>query len=218
MADENTPSKADLDKLQAQVADLATKLEAAEGKNAGLLDDLKKAQRELRAAKDITPEAHQAEIDRADKAEAELSKLRADLKTAQTAADKATKALETEQGAARAYAIDAEINGAIADGNIVPALVPAFKAWASQGAAAELVDGKYSVKIGDKAARDHIKALLDSDDGKHFRAAPNNGGGGATGGGGQGGGKTITRQQYDADPVAGMKAVKEGATVVDAAA
>ncbi|MBP6435756.1 MAG: hypothetical protein KA292_13950, partial [Sphingorhabdus sp.] len=145
MADENT----ELDK---KVADLAAKLEAAEAKNAGLLDDLKKAQREARAKAEIKPEDLTAAEERADKAEAKARELEASVKSLTKERDTAAKALETEQSAARTYALDAEISGAIAAGQVVPALVPGLTALLRQQAKADLVDGKYAVQIGDKPA------------------------------------------------------------------
>lgn len=221
MSNPKTLTQADIDAAVAKVtASFQEKLDAAEGKNAGLLDDLKKAQREARAAKDITPEALQAEVDRADKAEAKVAELTTANKTLTTERDKAVKGLETEQAAARSYALEAEITGAIATGNVVPALVPAFKALVSQGAKAEVVDGKYAVTIGDKPAAEHIKALLASDDGKHFVAATVNGGGGAGGASGSGqAGKTMERGAFDALDQAGRAAaVKDGVKIVDQAA
>lgn len=221
MSDEKTFTKADVDAaVAAATAKLDDKVEELSNKYSGAIDDLKKAQREARAAKDITPESHQAEVERADKAEAALAEANKALKAANTEREKAAKALEAEQGAARSFALEAELASAIAEGNVVPALVPAFKAMVQQQAKAELVDGKYTVQIGDKPARDYIKTLLESDDGKHFRAASLNGGGGAPGSGGaQSASKTVTRAEFDgmSHPDRASFA-KEGGKVVDQAA
>lgn len=187
MADEKTFTQADIDAAVAKanekhdedVAGLKTKVET-------LISDNKR----LKRGAEISPEDLQAAEDRADKAEAKAADLGKQVTALTKERDTAAKALETEQGAARSYALDAEINAAIAGGNVVPALVPAFTAMVRQNAKADLVDGKYSVTIGDKPASEHIKAFLESEDGKHFRAAPANGGGGAPGGaGGAPGGK-----------------------------
>jgi hypothetical protein len=208
-------TQADLDKAVRAAVDAAE--EGLRSKNTELMDELKKPQRELRASKDITPDAHQAEIDRADKAEAALAEATKLAKAATADRDKALKSLESEQGAARSYALEAEIAGAIASGNVVPELVPAFKAMVQQQAKADLVDGKYSVTIGDKAAKDYIIGFLDSDQGKAFRAAPLNGGGGAPGGGGKSNAKSMTREAYDAaivsDPAGTNKFLREGGTI-----
>ncbi|HKX78731.1 MAG TPA: hypothetical protein VJM34_09450 [Novosphingobium sp.] len=213
-------TQADIDAAVAKaVGPLNDKLEAADAKNAGLLDDLKKAQREARAAKDITPEAHQAEVERADRAEARVKELESSAKTMTKERDSAVKALEAEQGAARTYALDAEINGAIAAGNVVPALVPALTALLKQSAKADLVEGKYAVTIGDKPAVDHIKGFLESDDGKAYRSAAANGGGGAPGGSAKSGGKSMTRTAFQRlDPAARSEFAKEGGQLVDDAA
>lgn len=225
MTTEAKPAQADMEAAIAKaVGPLQAKIEELESKNSGLLDDLKKAQRELRAAKDITPEAHQAEVERADKVEAKLAELTAAHKALTAERDKAVKALEAEQSAARAYAIEAEVSKAIAEGNVVPALVPAFRALVAQGARAELADGRYSVLAADgKPIGETIKAILASEEGKHFVAAPANGGGGAPGSRGpaQGGVKTMTREQFQelrtADPAGAAKFFAEGGVIADAA-
>lgn len=183
MADEKTFTQAELDAaIEKAVGPMRAKIDEA-------MDEAKEAKRKLRAASEIKPEDLSAAEERADRAESKVTELTKQVSTLTKDHENAVKALEAEQGAARNFALEAEINAAIAAGNIVPALVPAFTAFVKQGAKADLVDGKYAVMIGDKPAAEHIKALLDSDDGKHFKAAPVNGGGGAQGGGGQGGGK-----------------------------
>lgn len=217
MADEAKFTQADID------AAVAKANEKHDDDVAGLkkkVDDLIAANKQLKRGTEIKPEDLAAAEERADKAEAKVAELEKSVKAMTTERDKAVKSLETEQTAARTYALDAEINAAIAAGNVVPALVPALTAMVRQGAKADLVDGKYAVTIGDKAASEHIKALLDSEDGKHFRAAPNNSGGGAGGGSGAAGaGKTITRSEYDAkSPADQLAFAKDGGKVVDQAA
>jgi len=216
MADEKTFTQADIDaaiakaneKHDEDVAGLKSKVET-------LIADNKK----LKRGAEIKPEDLQAAEDRADKAEAALAEANKQVKTLTADRDKVAKALETEQAAARTYALEAEIAGAIAEGNVVPALVPAFKAMVMQQAKADVVDGKYAVTIGDKAAREHIKGFLESDDGKHFKAASNNNGGGAPGGGGGEKGKTVTRPEFDGmSQVERSAFAKEGGKVVDVAA
>jgi len=205
---------------EAALAKLQESIDRLEAKNAELVGDLRKA----RKSSEIRPEDLAAAEERADKAEAALAEATKQVKALATERDKAVKALETESGAARAYALEAEINGAIASGNVLPALVPALKAMVAQQAKAEHVDGKYAVLIGYKPASEYIKGFLDSDDGKAFRAAPLNGGGGAPGGSGAGfNGKTILRSEYDALPMSeratvGLAAAKGEVQIVDAAA
>lgn len=191
------------------------------------VEDLIADNKKLKRGAEIKPEDLQAAEDRAEKAEAKASDLEKQVKTLTGERDKAVKALETEQGAARSYALEAELASAIAEGNVVPALVPAFKAMVAQQAKADLVDGAYKVTIGDKPAKEHIKAFLESDDGKAFRTAAINSGGGASGGGNGGGsGKAITKAEYestihsgDVKAIGAMnQAIREGAKVVDQAA
>ena len=219
MADEKTFTQADIDKIK---ADADARIDAMDKKVAEALDEAKKAKAEARKLKEIDP----AEVERLEgeieTLRAENAKLAKEAKDAAKQAETATKALETEQGAARNYALEAELAGAIAEGNVVPSLVPGFKAMMVGQAKADLVDGKYAVTIGDKSAREHIKAFLDSDDGKAWRAAAHNSGTGAPGGKGGESGKTMTRAEYDqktiSDPKGMRDFIKDGGTVVDQAA
>jgi hypothetical protein len=196
MADE-TFTKADLDKAIKDAVEEATK--GLKQNLSDALDEAKDAKRKLRAASEIKPEDLTAAEDRADKAEAALKEAQKAVKDATTAKEKAEKALETEQGAARAFALEAEIASAIASGNVVPALVPAFKAMVTQQAKADMVDGKYSVSIGDKPAKEYIDGFLNSDDGKAFKAAANNSGCGGPGSRNiNGSGKSVTQEALDA--------------------
>lgn len=194
MADEKTYTKAELD------AAIAEAKEAQDAKNREILAELKEVKQKLRASQEIKPEDFTALENERDQLAAKLAQAEKAAKDAAKQAENAAKALEAEQGAARTYALEAEINAAIASGNIVPALVPAFTAMVKQQAKADLIDGKYAVQIGDKPAREYISSYLETDEGKAFRAAAANGGGGATGGAGGGSSKTITRDQFDAMP------------------
>lgn len=215
MAEDKTFTKAELDAaIEAAVSKVQESVDRLEAKNTELVGDLRKA----RKAGEIKPEDLTAAEERADRAEAALTEANKQVKTLTTERDKAVKSLETEQGAARTYALDAEINAAIAAGNIVPALVPAFTAMVRQNAKADLVDGKYNVLIGDKPARDYITNFLGTEEGKAFKAAPVNGGGGAQGSAStNGGGKQLTRGEFDAlDQGSRATFAKEGGKVVDA--
>lgn len=214
-------TQADLDAAIAKVkAEYEARIDAIDAKKNEAIDEAKKAKQALRASQEIKPEDLTAAEERADKAEAALKERDTAIKALTKERDTAVKALESESGAARAYALEAEITDAIAKGNVVPALVPALKAMVQQQAKAELVDGKYSVSIGEKPARDYINSFLDSDDGKAFRLAANNSGTGAPGGSGNGGGaKTVTRSQFDAmDHGQRASFAKDGGKVIDQAA
>lgn len=210
---DKTLTQADID------AAVAAAVSALEGKRDELLGEVRDLKSKLRATSEIKPEDLSAMEARAEKAEADLAAANKQIKTLTTERDTAVKALETETGVARGYALDAELSAAIAEGNVLPALVPALKAMLSAQAKADIVDGKYAVQIGDKPARDHIKAFLDTDEGKAFRAAPINGGGGAPGGAGAQGGKTMARGEFQAmKPAAQADYIKDGGKVVDVAA
>ena len=198
--------------LDAAIAEANSGLEA---KTRQLLAELKEA----RKSATNTPEQLAAVEAERDELRTKLTATEKAAKDATKRAEDAAKALESEQGAARSYALDAEINAAIAAGNIVPSLVPAFTALVKQQAKAELVDGKYAVQIGDKPAREYISAYLDTDDGKAFKAAPVNSGGGAQGGSGGGGGKTITSDAFNAmSPKDRSAFMSGGGSIVDQAA
>ena len=215
---EATFTKADVD------AAIAAAKEAQDEKNRELLAEVKDLKNKLRATQEIKPEDLTAAEARAEKAEAALKEAQKQIGTLTKERENLAKTLEAESGAARSYALEAEISDAIAKGNVVPALVPAFKAMIQQQAKAELVDGKYAVTIGDKAAREYISAYLDSDEGKAFKVANANHGGGATGGKGNGAGaKQITRAEYNALSIAeqatiGMAAAKGEMQIIEQAA
>lgn len=215
---EATFTKADVD------AAIAAAKEAQDEKNRELLAEVKDLKNKLRATQEIKPEDLTAAEARAEKAEAALKEAQKQIGTLTKERENLAKTLEAESGAARSYALEAEISDAIAKGNVVPALVPAFKAMIQQQAKAELVDGKYAVTIGDKAAREYISAYLDSDEGKAFKVANANHGGGAMGGKGNGtGAKQITRAEYNALSIAeqatiGMAAAKGEMQIIEQAA
>lgn len=218
MSEEKTFTKADVDAAISKALSDAG-VDGLKAKNDELLGEVKALKTKLRSATEISPEDVAALESENDRLKAELGKAQKEAKDATKAAETATKALEAEQGAARSYALDAELAGAIAEGNVIASLVPGFKAMMASQAKADLVEGKYSVTIGDKPAREHIKAFLDSEDGKAWRAAQANGGGGAPGSGGGGGDvKTMTRSQYNqqivSDPKGTSEFIKGGGKIV----
>lgn len=199
-------------------AAVAAAVEAMENKNKELLGEVKDLKAKVRSASEIKPEDLSAMEARAEKAEADLAAANKQIKTLTTERDTAVKNLEAETGVARGYALEAELSAAIAEGNVLPALVPALKAMLSAQAKADIVDGKYAVQIGDKPARDHIKAFLDTDEGKAFRAAPLNGGGGAPGGAGAQGGKTVAQSEFNTMNAKDRAAfMADGGQIADAA-
>lgn len=191
-------------------------------KNEELIASEKKLKADLRKVQDIKPEDLAA-------VEAENEKLRADLaaatkqaKDATTAAEKATKALETEQGFTQRLLIQdglktALLANGVKDEDFIDSLTAKFASGASIKAEGDV----RTAMFGDKALADHIKEWAGSDAGKKFVAAPNNGGGGAPGGKGTGGegGKTMTRTAFnELAPAEQMSFSKDGGKLVDQAA
>lgn len=163
-------------------------------KNTELIADLKEA----RKGKQIDP----AELEKLEAKVEELSgKLTAADKTAKdatTAADKATKALASEQGVT--HRLIAE-NGLVAEltkaGVTDPAYLDAVKAL-HLGQVKVVAEGEERKALyGDKPLADAIKEWAGSDIGKRFVTAPNNSGGGAPGGKGSGeSGKKISETVF----------------------
>lgn len=184
-------------------------------KNRELLAELKEA----RKSATITPEQlAKVESDR-DKAVSDLAAANKTAKDATAAADKAAKALETEQGFTHRLVAEHGLMQALsANGVTDPAYLEAAKAM-HIGAVKVVADGETrKAMFGDKELSDAIKEWATGEVGKKFVAAPNNGGGGASGGGGSGAGKTIPASDFNALSPKG-RAVKmaEGFSVADAA-
>lgn len=216
MADDKTFTKEELDAaIEAAVSKVQESVDRLEAKNKELIGDLRNA----RKAGEIKPEdVEKIEAER-DKALADLATLQKEAKDAKTAAEKATKALEQEQGFTQKLLIQdglksALIANGIKDEDFIDSLTAKFA-----GSAAVKVDGdKREAMIGDKPLGDAIKEWAGSDAGKKFVAAPMNSGGGAGGSDGKGGGaKTVTREVFDGmDQAARVTFAKEGGQVVDA--
>ena len=194
-------------------------VEAAKGpldsKNRELLAELKEA----RKSATITPEQLSA-------VEAERDKLRGDLtaatktaKDATTAAEKAAKALETEQ--AVTHRLIAE-NGLVAEltkaGVTDPAYLDAVKAL-HIGQVKVVAEGdERKAMFGDKPLADAIKEWAGTDIGKRFVAAPINGGGGAPGGSGGESGKIMSTSDFNAlNPKARSAFMADGGKIADQA-
>jgi hypothetical protein len=195
MADDTTISQAD---HEAALAKLNESIEKLEAKNAEIVADLRKANAKARAASEITPEAHQAEIDAHEQTKAALAETTKQLKSVTGERDKAVKAFETESIAARNAMLERDISEAVAAGGILPAAVPQYTAWLkAQDAKVEVVDGKMVTTISGKPPKDFVTEHVGTDEGKTFKAAALNGGGGAPGGNGGGGApKTMPDSQF----------------------
>ncbi len=188
MADEKTFTQADLD------AALEAAKSPLDAKNRELLAELKEA----RKSATITPEQLAKVESERDKAISELSTAQKTAKDATVAAEKLTKALETEQGFThRLVAENGLMQALSANGVTDPAYLEAAKAM-HIGAVKIVAEGdNRSALYGDKPLADAIKEWAAGDVGKKFVAAPGNSGGGANGGGGQGQSKTMTTSEFN---------------------
>lgn len=213
MADDKTFTQADIDKLNDKIEELSNKY-------TGAIDDLKKAQREARAAKDIKPEDLAAAEDRAEKAERALSDSQKEVKALTTRAEKAEKSLEAETGFTTKLLVENGLRDALAANGVTNAVhQKAAMAMLASGVQVNVEGDARVAKVGDKALADFVKEWAGGDEGKHFVSAPNNSGGGAGGGKGAEGVKTMTRAAFDAmTPTEKMSFSKEGGKVVDQAA
>ncbi len=213
MSEPKTYTKDELD------AAIEAAKEAQDQKNRELLAEVKDLKAKVRASQEIKPEDLAAIEARAEKAEADLKALQGQVKTLTTERDKAVKALETESGFTQRLLVENGLTEALTAAGVKEAPhLKAVKALFAPQVKIE-ADGETRVaKLGDKALADAIKEWAASDEGKFFVSAPNNGGGDARGGKGGDGGKTMTRSEYDADPVKGARMIREGYAIVNEAA
>lgn len=217
MADE-TYTKADLDKLIKDAVDDATK--GLKDNLTAALDEAKEAKRKLRAASEIKPEDLSALETENDKLRADLATANKTVKDATAAAEKATKALTTEQSVTHKLIAENGLREQLA-ANGVTNPVHQKAAMALLGSQVQVVsEGDTRVaKAGDKALADFVKEWSAGDEGKHFVAAPANSGGGAPGGGKGATGKTMLRSAFDALPPIEQHAfIKDGGVPTDQAA
>lgn len=220
MAEDKTFTKDELDAAVTAAVEKATgDVDGLKAKVDEVIGENKKLKADLRKTQDIKPEDVAALEHQVEELTAKLTAAEKAAKDATTAAEKATKALETEQGAARGYAIDAELASAMTELRVVPELAEGFKSWKRGDLKAEVVDGKYVVTSKDgKPLGEYFKTSLTADQAKYWTIAPTNSGGDSRGGENKGGGgKTATRAAFDAmDQGARSAFSKEGGTVVDA--
>jgi len=204
------------DAIDAALAEQAEEHEASvaglKKKNTELLDKLKKAEK---------GETDPAEVARL---EDQLTKVQADLRTAQKALKDTTKerdefkvAAETETGFSTNLLKNNGLTEALLGVNVAKEFLPAVTALLAGQVTIKADGDKRAAFVGDKALGDFVKEWALGAEGKPYIAAASNGGGGA--GGGQGapaGGKTMTRAAYDAAD-AGTRAsfFGEGGTLTD---
>lgn len=192
---------------------------ALEAKRDELMEKLQKAKQELRAKSEINPAELEAIEKENEALKAKVAELDKTAKNATTAAEKATKALEAEQGATRRLLVENGLREALVAAGVTNA-VHQKAAMAMLASGVEIVtEGDARVaKVGDKALADFAKEWAGSEEGKFFVAAPANTGGGATGGGGSGGGKVINQAGFDAMRPAERAAFFDAGGKIEAAA
>lgn len=166
-----------IEELQKQLDELKAGNEALADKNRELLRELKTAR----------AKSSGAEID-----PAEFEQLKSDLEQAQTELKKSEKRFKTEtealvkqlgekDSALQSYLIDGGLSDALAKAGVSAPFMDAAKALLRQQAQIKAEDGKYSALMGDKPLAQAISEWAQSEQGKHFVAAPKNTGGGAAG-------------------------------------
>lgn len=172
---------------------------AIEKKNDELLGEVKKLKTDLRKTQDINPDEFAALESERDTLKAKLTATEKLAKDAQTAADKATKALEAESGVTHKLLAE---NGLIAEltkaGISDPDFLAAAKAMHIGGVKVVVEGEDRKAMLGDKTVADAIKEWAATDTAKKFIAAPVNTGGGLGGGKGGAGGKIASQEAINA--------------------
>jgi uncharacterized phage infection (PIP) family protein YhgE len=205
------------EEIQAMIDEAVAGLKS---KNDELIAETKRLKADLRKTQEVKPEDMAALESDNEKLRADLAAAQKQAKDATTAAEKASKALETEQGFTQKLIIQDGLKSALIENGVKdPDFIDTLSAKFASGAAIK-VDGDQRVAmIGDKALGDYIKEWAGSDTGKKFVAAPVNGGGGAPGGKGGEQGKVASRAQFDGmSQLERATFAKDGGKVVDAAA
>ncbi|HWS73667.1 MAG TPA: hypothetical protein VN324_00865 [Quisquiliibacterium sp.] len=190
--------------------------EALSAKNRELLGEVKTLKAKAKGA-DIDPAEHAALQSKVEELTDALDKA---TKTSKAEVEKLTKALSTKDAALTQHLIDAGLTDALAKAGVAPHYLTAAKAMFKGQAALKAEGDQYQALIGDKPLADAIAAWAQSDEGKHFVAAPASSGGGASGGASGGAGKptqkTVTRQAWDQMGHADRATfAKDGGKVID---
>jgi hypothetical protein len=164
----------------------AAATEALSAKNRELLGELKTLKAKAKGA-DIDPAEYaalQAQIeDMTDK----LSKAE---KSGKAEVEKLTKQLTEKDGALRKHLVDEGLTAAALKAGVATHYIDAVKALHGSRVQVEVKDGAYVATLEGKPLAESLTTWAQSDQGKHFVAAPANSGGGAGGGGGSPGAGT----------------------------
>ena len=205
--DMNDPEvkKAIKEAADAAVADATAGLIA---KNQELLGKVKKLQKDAA----IDPAEYQALSEAKDTAEAKLAEALKTVKQATAQAEKDRKALEAETGYVSKLLIDNGLTDALLKAGVKPEMSKAVKAMLAGQVSLKVEGDKRLAVVGDKALGDFVTEWAQSDEGKHFVAAPANQGGGANGGAqGAGKSKVMARAAYEQlQPDQKMAFIKDG--------
>ena len=206
-----------LEELQAKVTELTELLAAQSETNNGLKADLTKAKAELRKGQAIDPndfanlqtenEALKTKLADTDKTSKKIIEER----------DKALKTLETESLVTINMQRERDLTEGLAGINVTNAInLKAAKAMLAAQVTVVTKDGVRASMVGDKPIGEHLKEWANTDEGKHFVAAPNNQGGGSQGGNTNSNTKTMNRASFDAaDQYTRAAFAKDGGKVVD---
>lgn len=197
-----------------EVTNAAT--EALNAKNRELLGEVKALKAKAKGA-DIDPAEHAALQTQVEELTDKLTKAE---KTAKAEIDKLTKTVTEKDGALHKHLIDAGLTDALAKAGVQPAMLDAVKALHQSKASINAKDGVYEALVDGKPLAEFVTTWAQSDQGKHFIAAPNNNGGGAQGGGKGAGPKQMTRTNYEAMQASGdaegiASFFKDGGVVID---
>ena len=193
----------------------AAATEALSAKNKELLGEVKTLKAKARGA-DIDPAEHAALQTQVEDLTDKLTKAE---KHGKSEIDKLTKQLAEKDGALNKHLIDAGLTDALVKAGVQPAMLDAVKALHQSKAQINAKDGAYEALIDGKPLAEFVTTWAQSDQGKHFVAAPANNGGGAQGGSGKGSGKTMTRAEHDQKAAVGDPSLaaffKDGGTLVE---
>lgn len=173
--------------IEAMKADHEAEKAAILKKNKELIDREK-------AAKQAADEAEAAREEAANEAAAkagDVEAIRAQLEKKHKAEiDKLTTKLDTITTELSTHKIDNVINEAITENGVLPHHADILKTFLKTGA--QMKDGE--AFVGDTALADHLEGFFQSENARHYIAAPSNSGAGAPGATGMAGGHGFTRE------------------------
>lgn len=193
----------------------ASATEALATKNRELLGEVKALKAKAKGA-DIDPAEHAALQTKVEELTDQLGKTE---KLSKVETEKLSKALSEKDSALNKYLIEANLTAELVKAGVQPPMLDAVKALHQGKASINAKDGAYEALIDGKPLAEFVTTWAQSDQGKHFVAAPNNNGGGSQGGGGKGAAKTMSRSDFDAKSSVGDPSLaaffREGGTVVE---